>query len=443
MTVTQNSFDRLATWATSRLQGDDVLLLNVDAEDTDFIRFNHNQVRQAGTVSQAVLSVQFIRGSRHVQGSTPLTGELVADQARVGRVLDLLSAQIDQVPEDPFLLWNAQPVSTEQLVASSLPDADQALGEITGAGAGKDLVGIYTAGQTMRGFANSLGQRNWFDTSTFNFDWTFYLEADKAVKNGYAGFDWNDQEFAQKVAWSAQQLEALARPAIALDPGAYRTYLAPSAVDEVIGLLSWESFSARSQQTKQSALMRMADGDAELSTNANLVEDTAAGAGPGFQAQGFVKPKSVALVTDGKHAGALISPRSAQEYGLETNGANDSETPTALSLRPGTAATGTAVERLGEGLYVGNLWYTNYSDRPACRVTGMTRFATFWVEAGEVKAPVNVLRFDDTVYNMLGTNLIELDDEAEVMLDASTYFGRSTGSVRLPGALLESMQFTL
>lgn len=443
MTLTQNSFDELATWATSQLSGPDVLLLNVDGEDTDFIRFNHNRVRQAGSVSQTSLSLQLIRGGRHVQASTPLTGDQAADRARVGRVIDLLAGQVDQVPEDPFLLWNQQPASSEQTAASSLPDTEQALGEIINAGTGKDLVGIYTAGQTVRGFANSLGQRNWFDASTFNFDWTFYLEADKAVKNGYAGFDWNDQEFARKVAWSGQQLDALGRPAVALDPGAYRTYLAPSAIGEVLDLLAWGSFSARGNRTKQSSLMRMADGDAQLSEKTSLTEDTAAGAGPNFQEQGFAKPDSVDLVRNGQHAGTLISPRSAQEYDLETNGANDDESPAALALAPGNAETATAVERLGTGLYVGNLWYTNYSDRPACRVTGMTRFATFWVEDGEVQAPVNVLRFDDTVYNMLGNNLVELDDDAEVMLDASTYFSRSTGSVRLPGALLEEMQFTL
>ena len=57
---------------------------------------------------------------------------------------------------------------------------------------------------------------------------------------------------------------------------------------------------------------------------------------------------------------------------------------------------------LGTGLYIGNLWYLNYSDRPAGRMTGMTRFATFWVEGGRIVAPVTPLRFDDTLYRMLG-----------------------------------------
>ena len=58
-------------------------------------------------------------------------------------------------------------------------------------------------------------------------------------------------------------------------------------------------------------------------------------------------------------------------------------------------------------------------------------------------APANVLRFDDTAYNLLGSNLIGLTDEVETMLDPATYGGRSSASYRLPGALVEDMAFTL
>ena len=44
----------------------------------------------------------------------------------------------------------------------------------------------------------------------------------------------------------------------------------------------------------------------------------------------------------------------------------------------------------------------------------MTRFATFWVENGEIVAPVPVMRFDDTFPRMFGEGLIALgEDQAE------------------------------
>ena len=73
----------------------------------------------------------------------------------------------------------------------------------------------------------------------------------------------------------------------------------------------------------------------------------------------------------------------------------------------------------------------------------MTRFATFWVDGGEIQAPLNVMRFDETVYRLFGSNLVALTSEREFMLDPSTYGSRSTFSARVPGALLEDFALTL
>ena len=76
-------------------------------------------------------------------------------------------------------------------------------------------------------------------------------------------------------------------------------------------------------------------------------------------------------------------------------------------------------------------------------MTGMTRFATFWVEEGRIKAPVNVMRFDESLYRMLGDNLLDLTQEREHILDAGTYHRRSTSSTKLPGALIKDFRLTL
>ena len=149
------------------------------------------------------------------------------------------------------------------------------------------------------------------------------------------------------------------------------------------------------------------------------------------------------LIDSGHYKDCLVSPRSAKEYDVATNGASAWEYPESAAMAGGDVPVDKVLERLDTGLYVGNLWYLNFSDRAACRTTGMTRFATFWVEGGEIVAPANVLRFDDTAYNLLGSNLIGLTDEVETMLDPATYEGRSSASYRLPGALVEDMAFTL
>ncbi|HSM65592.1 MAG TPA: hypothetical protein VK860_04740, partial [Ilumatobacteraceae bacterium] len=157
----QAYFDEIVTTATSSLVGDEVLLANVSGERTDFIRLNHGDVRQAGSVDQRTLTVDLVEGRRHVGGSVRLSGDRSVDDARVATLLAQLRDQRRLVPEDPFLLYNTEPTSTERVEQGDVPAPDAALADIRRAGNGRDLVGIYASGDTFSGFANSLGQRNW------------------------------------------------------------------------------------------------------------------------------------------------------------------------------------------------------------------------------------------------------------------------------------------
>ena len=73
----------------------------------------------------------------------------------------------------------------------------------------------------------------------------------------------------------------------------------------------------------------------------------------------------------------------------------------------------------------------------------LTRFASFWVEEGKIKAPLNVMRFDDSLYRMLGEGLLGLTTKPELLVDPRTYRERSTRVTALPGLLVEDFQLTL
>jgi predicted Zn-dependent protease len=128
---------------------------------------------------------------------------------------------------------------------------------------------------------------------------------------------------------------------------------------------------------------------------------------------------------------------------MEPNGANEGESPESLDVAAGDIPTKEVLARLDTGVYINTLWYLNYSDRPSCRITGMTRFATFWVQDGKIVAPLNVMRFDETAFRVLGGNLLGLTSERDFIPSSSTYQGRSTDSARLPGAIIEKFAFTL
>jgi predicted Zn-dependent protease len=439
----QTYFYELADYIGTQTLSGETYLAYLSAEESNFVRFNQCLVRQAGSVKQSGLTLSLISKQRRAESHLTLSGLQASDRALIVAALDALRRDLIDLPEDPYLLFNQNPQSTERISESKLASDADILDQVVTLGKGKDLVGIYAAGAIYKGFANSLGQRNWHRVDNFNFEWCLYHTADKAVKNSYAGTHWDGGEFARKMSASSEQLAVLKRAPKQLDPGQYRAYLAPSAMNEILGLLSWESFGEKAQRTKQSPLLKLEDGTAALNPAVHLQENSADGIAPGFQADGFIKTSAVKLVESGKHAGALVSPRSAREFAIDTNGANGAEAPEALDMAAGRMHRDDVLTTLGTGIFIGNLHYLNFSDRRTCRMTGMTRFATFWVEKGVIKAPLNVMRFDDSAYRVLGENLLALTAERELILDSGSYGERSTGSARLPGGLVKDFALTL
>jgi predicted Zn-dependent protease len=426
----------------ARLAGEETLA-NYRAEDSAFLRFNKSAVRQPGRVREIELGLSLIRGKRQAEAGLSLSGDADEDARRAQSALAGLRDALAASPEDPYLLVNEAPHPTERHIGAPEPDPEELIDAVLEAGEGRDLVGFVASGPVWTGFANARGQRNWDEARTFNADWSFYLGGDKAVKSGHAGFAWDREAFRHEADMAAQRLDALARPPVTIPPGEYRAFLTPAALNEIMGMLAWGGFGLSAHRTRSTIFLRMIEAGARLSPLVTLTEATAEGAAPAFQREGFVKPGTVTLIRGGDYADTLVSPRSAAEYGAETNAANRSETPQSLDMAAGELWEADALKALGTGVYVSNLWYLNFSDRSAGRLTGMTRFATFWVENGELVAPLNVMRFDDTIYRMLGTNLEALTAERHLLLDPGTYDGRNLDSARLPGALLSAMRFTL
>lgn len=439
-------FDSLVKHIESALPGGIQFIASFAGENSDFVRFNHGRVRQAGSVEQGSMSIRLIAGRRHTAASFSISGDDSADSARLKTTISRLLEVLPQLPEDPYLLVSENVQSTEQVADNRLPNTEDVLSEVVSASSGNeplDFVGIYAAGEIFEGLANSHGQRNWFQTSTYNLDWCLYQSADKAVKNNLAGTTWDEAAFADKIRSGRRQLEILKRDSRIVKPGQYRVYLAPAALAEIVSMMSWGGFSYRCVENRTTPLLKLVDGELPMSPKLNVSEVPGAGLAPCFQGDGFVRPDHVPLIQSGRHAGSLISPRTAMENDLETNGATDGEQPIALEISPGSLPNGKILDSLGTGLWVSNLWYLNFSDRASGRITGMTRFATYWVENGEVVAPVSVMRFDDTFFNILGTNLVDLTNEAELQLSADTYYARSTSSARIPGALVDGFALTL
>ena len=435
-------FEGLVDGLRAALRGPERFTLNYNAETSTFIRFNKGKVRQAGNVQQASLSLKLINEGRHADIRVTLSGEAEVDQSRLALALQQLRETLPLLPVDPYLLLSAESWQSRNVQDSPLPDTAQGLDEIRSASHGVDLVGFYASGPISYGYASSEDAFGWHQANSFNFDWSLFHSNGQAVKASYAGAQWDSQRFARRMQLAREQLAFLGRPAHVLAPGQYRAYLAPAALEEVMSMLSWGGFSAQALASKASPLQKLYAGDARLSPLVSLDEQVSQSLSPAFSGEGYPR-QDLSLVRHGMADQQLVGSRSAAEYGLQVNGALPGESPSALAMAPGTLEQADILTQLGTGLYISNLWYLNYSDQPAARMTGMTRFATFWVEDGQIIAPVNTMRFDDSVYSLLGSQLEALTVEREWLVSASTYDQRQTASNLLPGALVKTLTLTL
>lgn len=436
-------FSALADAVCGGSAGAERVTLLLHAESSCFIRFNRAAVRQATEVRQGSATLAVIDSGRRIAATLSLVGDLSVDTPALLAERAVLLALLPDVPADPYLLLPADVVNSHRHETGALPSAHAVVDDVTAAAAGLDFVGFYAGGPVVRAFADSRGQRNWHHIESFHFDWCLYHAADKAVKTAYAGTHWHTDTFTRRVREGAERLPLLARPPRQLKPGAYRAYFTPTAVSELLGTLAWGGFGVKDRRTGNSSLNRLHSGEASLNSAVWLSEDTAHGVAPAFTAEGFAKPARISLVSAGQSSGTLNSPRSAREFTLEANGAGAGESPEALHLRAGTLAEADALAALGTGLYVSNLHYLNYSDRPACRMTGMTRFACFWVENGELVEPLSVMRFDDSFLRLFGEGLLALTDNAELIPESGTYGERQLSAITTPGALVEGWRLTL
>lgn len=446
-------FDRLADAIGRSARGGEVLAATLEAEGSEFIRVNHGRLRQAGRVERAVARLRLVDGDRQAFHAVTLPG-LDAGADRVGAavaaaVAALRAAVADSVP-DPLLDLNREPVRSDDATPDRPFDRAAFVDCVASAAGDADLVGFCAAGPVARGFCSSTGGRQWYQRTRVAFDWSIHLPVDpsaggerRAVKASWSGESLDVVSLARAIASSRSEAALMARPVRRLATGEYRVLFAPRAFADLLEVLNWGGYSARAHRSGQSPLARLAEGKATLSPMLTLAEDLEAGFAPGFQGDGYPRPRRVPLVEQGRFAGLLVSPRSAREYGLRSNAAAAHESPESLRVAPGDLQPDAALARLGTGIAVSNLWYLNFSDRPACRVTGMTRFACVWVEDGTPVAPIEAMRFDDSVYRMLGDRLEALGATPVAMPADDTYEARATGGIEAPSALVSAVRFAL
>ena len=417
-------------------------------EVSTFLRFNTARVRQIGEVARAQVHFKYYRDGRTLSSSFSLAGDDSLDTLRAAAALTSARREAALLPEDPYQTLPAASGTSREEFTGSLPDPSRLIEEILDPGqglaaSGADFVGLHAQGPVCRGAANSSGARHWFGTETFATDYSAYLPSGKAVKSCYAGRQWDGAEYRRRLDGEKPRLEALTRPERVIPPGQYRVYLAPEALAEFMGFFSWHGLSEREMREGESAWIALREGRKALSPAFRLTQDFSLGVEPRFNELGEVAPEKLVLIEGGGIANTLVSARTARQYGVPSNAAPEGEWLRSAVLDAGELDEEGALQALGTGLYIANLHYLNWSDFDSARVTGMTRFACFWVEDGRIAAPIKDMRFDESIYHLFGDKLVDLSRQRSLLPDTGTYFRRGLGGALLPGLLVEDFAFTL
>ncbi|GAP98994.1 TldE/PmbA family protein, beta/gamma-proteobacterial subgroup [Leptolyngbya sp. NIES-2104] len=439
----ETSFNQLVDEIRNQLKPEEQFTLTLESEQSQFTRFNHAKVRQTGTVNDGSLQLVLMHNQRSSYREFPFTGNLESDRQIANDAIAALREEVAQLPENPYLVLPAGNNTSREVHTGQLLDSEAVVSTLIPIVSDLDFTGIYAAGSVIRAYADSVGQKHWFATDSYSLDYSLFTADGQAVKGTFAGSNWNDAAYKAKIEESRSQLARMAQLPKSIQRGQYRTYLAPAAVAELMTMLSWGGISEASHQQGGSCFSAMRRGEKKLSPKFTLKENFKSGVVPRFNDLGEIAPLELSLIESGELINMLTSSRTAKEYGLEANGATSGEELRSPEILPGDLKHDRILSALGTGLYLSNLHYLNWSDRPTGRITGMTRYACFWVENGEIVAPIENLRFDDSLYQFWGENLIALTSFREFIPDVGTYSHRNLGGLLAPGMLVDRFTYTL
>jgi predicted Zn-dependent protease len=436
-------FEEATATAFALLQNKQILNCNFSAEDTTFLRLNKSKIRQASEVEQASIDLELYEGNKRTSHTINLSKDSDQNRQLIQSTLKGLQKEIEFLPADPFLTALSNNGNSSVVNEGQLPTTAEFVDFIAKTLTEVDLAGIFVSGQNHRGNANSLGQKHWFTSTSFFFDYSLYSAKEKAIKGSYGGSNFKTQELMAAINESIQALKVMDREQKVITPGKYRCYLAPAAVQELLGIFQWNALSGGAYKRGTSGLTELADKKKKLSEKFSLIEDFSLGLSPRFNERGEVFAERLSLINKGELANFLVSSMTEKEYGIKSNFASGDESQRSAVIQAGKLKRENILKELGTGLYISNLHYLNWSDQPKGRVTGMTRFGCLWVENGEIQGPIKDLRFDETLYQIFGDGLIELTDFVQTHVETSTYGERQIGGSSTPGILVQDMNFTL
>jgi predicted Zn-dependent protease len=234
---------------------------------------------------------------------------------------------------------------------------------------------------------------------------------------------------------------------VELEPGSYEVVLEPRAVAQALLFPALYGFNGKAHAEGTSFAHL---GEPQWDEALDLWDDATdpRALGEPFDVEGTPR-RRLDLVRAGVTVGLAHDRRSAKLAGADPTGSSVGMesfggVPTHLFLAPSGAgeAGGSAVSveqvvaGVGRGLLVTDYWYNRILDPKTQVVTGLTRNGLFLIEDGEIRGPVQNLRYTQGIVGAFGPGKVRaIGDDAELV-------GSEAGVMHVPTVHLAGWAFT-
>lgn len=441
-------YNTICSQVYSTLKEGEDLTIYMEGENSQYFRFNDSKIRQTGIIEDYNVTLSLYHGKKSLQATTTVSSDIDYSVKNLISEIDGLREPLSLIPENNFTAFPDKFDSLEVYRDGELPNREEILDSLMSIIDKDNLTGVWTSGKIFRASSTSQGTQHWFEKDSFIFDFSLIDAKENMVKILYPGSDWNKDDFITAFDDASNRLQLMDKPKLELKPGKYRVWFEPHAVADFVDMLNWNGVSEASLRNGSSCLLKMRKDNVKLSEKFSLDESFDRKSTASFNSRSEVSA-NVSLIKHGMLENTLINSKTALEYGLTSNYAEDvnswgmGEYLRAPFMHGGDIKLDERLEKLGTGIFISNIHYLNWSDNLGGRITGLTRYACYWVEDGKMIAPIKTMRFDDSFYNFFGNNLEAVGETLLSRPVIETYDGRNPGETTCPGILVNDFELTL
>jgi predicted Zn-dependent protease len=409
-------------------------MVSLRAEHAGHTRFARSEITSSGDVDRVSLAVTTHLGQR---SATATTNQL--DDRSVDDVVAQALRMARLAPESPEVM----PPLGKTTYAKIKPAVDHdtaklgagarvkaAAAAIAAADAGKvTLAGFYEHAETLTVRATTAGLWAAHPATSCSFSCT--ARTPDATGSGWAGAASNRAADLDvpALAHTAVDKAVHSQKPHKLDAGRYTVVLEPAAVASLLQLFAG-ALDARRADEGRSFFSKHKVGDKLFPETITLRSDPgdAAVNGTPFDRDG-VALQPTKWVDRGALAALVYSRYWASKQGKAATG-----TPDGWTLEGGKASREELIKGVTRGVLITRFWYLRMVDPQTILVTGLTRDGTFLIENGEVTAPVNNFRFNESPVQMLA----RCDGLGPTAIPGG---GENDGGIRVP--ILRTHEFNL